>query len=83
MAERRLRNLTLTIEEDVARWARVEAAKKDMSVSRLVGDLLREKMLQKESYQQAMKRALARKPFLRSEGPYLTREEIYDRARFR
>ena len=83
MSERRLRNLTITVEEDLATWARVEAAKKDTSVSKLVGELLREKMVAEESYQQAMKRALARKPFLKSNGKYLTREEVHDRARFR
>jgi hypothetical protein len=34
-------------------------------------------------YQEAMKRALARKAFLTSDGKYLTREEIHDRDRAR
>ena len=79
----KLRNVTVTLQEDVARWARVEAAKKDMSVSRLLGELLRERMEQTDSYERAMKRALARKPFGSSDGKYLTREELHDRARFR
>ncbi|MCU1301184.1 MAG: CopG family transcriptional regulator [Candidatus Sulfotelmatobacter sp.] len=40
----RLRNVTVTLEEDVARWARVEAARLDTSVSRLLGELLKERM---------------------------------------
>jgi hypothetical protein len=40
----RLRNVTVTLEEDVARWARIEAAKQDTSVSRLLGELLKERM---------------------------------------
>ena len=40
----RLRNVTVTLEEDVARWARIEAAKRDTSVSRLLGELLKERM---------------------------------------
>lgn len=40
----RLRNVTVTLEEDVAQWARVEAAKRDTSVSRLLGELLKERM---------------------------------------
>jgi hypothetical protein len=79
----KLRNMTVTVDEDVARWARIEAAKKDTSVSRLVGDLLRARMEEADSYEKAMKRALARPPFLKSEGKYLTREEVHDRARFR
>ena len=39
---RRLRNVTVTLEEDVARWARMEAARRDTSVSRLLGSLLKE-----------------------------------------
>ena len=40
----RLRNVTVTLEEDVARWARIEAARRDTSVSRLLGELLKERM---------------------------------------
>lgn len=43
-ATRRLRNVTVTLEEDVAQWARIEAARRDTSVSRLLGALLRERM---------------------------------------
>jgi hypothetical protein len=41
---RRLRNVTVTLEEEVAQWARVEAARRDTSVSRLLGELLKERM---------------------------------------
>lgn len=40
----RLRNVTVTLEEEVARWARIEAARRDTSVSRLLGELLKERM---------------------------------------
>jgi hypothetical protein len=40
----RLRNVTVTLEEEVAQWARIEAAKRDTSVSRLLGALLKERM---------------------------------------
>ena len=40
---RRLRNVTVTLEEDVAQWARIEAARRDTSVSRLLGELLKER----------------------------------------
>jgi hypothetical protein len=41
---RRLRNVTVTLEEDVAKWARIEAARHDTSVSRLLGELLKERI---------------------------------------
>jgi hypothetical protein len=34
----------VTLEEDVAQWARIEAARRDTSVSRLLGKLLKERM---------------------------------------
>jgi hypothetical protein len=79
----RLRNVTVTLEEDVAQWARIEAARRDTSVSRLLGELLKERMSAQDEYERAMRRALRRKPFLRSDGRYLTREEAHDRARLR
>ena len=42
-----MRNVTITMEEEVADWARMEAARRNTSVSRLVGELLAEKMRQR------------------------------------
>jgi hypothetical protein len=81
--KRNLRNVTVTLEEDVATWARLEAARNDVSVSRLLGMLLKQRMKQQDSYERAMKRALARKPFLKTDGKYLSRDEVHDRERFR
>ena len=78
-----LRNVTVTLEEDVAQWARIEAARRDTSVSRLLGELLKERMSAQAGYERAMRRALSRKPFLRSNGRYLSREEAHDRAGLR
>jgi hypothetical protein len=79
----RLRNVTVTLEEDVAQWARIEAARRDTSVSRLLGELLKERMSANDGYEKAMHRALSRKPFLHGDGRYLTREEAHDRTRLR
>lgn len=78
-----LRNVTITLEEAVARWARLEAARNDTSVSRLLGEFLKERMTEKAGYERAMRRALARKPFLKTDGRYLSREEVHDRAHLR
>ncbi len=54
---RRLRNVTVTLEEEVAQWARIEAARQDTSVSRLLGALLRERMSVRSSVaEQAVER---------------------------
>ena len=78
-----LRNVTVTLEESVARWARMEAARQDTSVSQLLADILKERMRETDDYDRAMRQALARKPFLKTDGRYLSREEVHDRSRFR
>jgi plasmid stability protein len=79
----KLRNVTVTLQEDVARWARMEAARHDTSVSRLLGEILKQRMLEGDNYERAMRRALGRKAFLKSDGRYLSREEAHDRDRLR
>jgi hypothetical protein len=79
----RLRNITITLEENLARWARIEAARSDTSVSRFLAEILRERMMQKDDYEAAKRRALARKPFLKTDGRYLSREQAHDRERLR
>jgi len=83
VAKPNLRNVTVTLEENVARWARVEAARQDTSVSQFLAGILKERMKQRDSYERSMQRFLARKPFPTSDGRYLTREETHDRARLR
>lgn len=80
---RRLKNLTITVEEETARWVRIEAAKQETSVSRLVGRILEERRSNGDEYQKAMRRALSRKPYLKSGARYPTREEIHERGRLR
>lgn len=75
-----MRNMTITVDEEVARWARVWAAERNTSVSRLVGDLLRERMLQEKGYQAAKARYLSQLPaVLKDSGSYPTREDLHDR----
>jgi hypothetical protein len=37
----------------------------------------------RKQYERAKKRALARKPFLQSDGKYLSRDEVHDRGQSR
>jgi hypothetical protein len=78
--KRKLSNITVTLEEPVARWARIEAARMEISISRLLARILRERMLHNDVYERAMRRALARKPFLMTEQRYASREEAHIRA---
>lgn len=80
---RRLKNVTITLEEAVARWARLEAARQDISVSRLLARMLKDRMNNGSEYERAMRRALARKPFLKTNGALLSREELHDRSSLR
>jgi hypothetical protein len=75
-----MKNVTVTMEDSVADWARMEAARRNTSVSRLIGEMLAEKMRRDDAYERAMREALEFKSFGKSDGRYLTREEIYDRA---
>ena len=71
-----MKNVTITVEETVADWARLEAARRNTSVSRLIGEMLAEKMRHDDAYEQAMREALKFEtlPFT---GPYGRREETY------
>jgi hypothetical protein len=77
------RNVTVTLEEETARWARVSAARADKSVSQFLGELLEARKREEEGYESARRRALARKPFLKSDARYAGREELHDRTRLR
>jgi predicted transcriptional regulator len=80
---RRLKNITIAVEEDVARRARLLAAKRQTSVSRLLAETLSQIVNQDEEYERAMKRTLSRNLSLKSDGKYLSREEVHDRSRLR
>lgn len=80
----RRRNVTITLDEETARWARIEAARRDTSVSRLVGELLREYMRREEGYEAAMEAFLAREPrALKRDGRYPDRATLHDRSDLR
>ena len=80
-----MKNVTITLDEEVARWARIRAAERDTSLSRLVGELLREKMFDESNYQTSMQNYLAQSPrVLRKKGyKYPDREALHDRQGIR
>ena len=76
-----MKNVTITLDEEVARWARIRAAESNTSVSRLVGEMLRDKMVEEKSYRIAMDQYLSQPPTALKDPAvkYPTREELYGR----
>ncbi len=76
-----MKNVTVTMEDGVADWARIEAARRNTSVSRLVGEMLAEKMRHDDAYERAMNEWLTRDRSWQSDGSaYPTREQAHDRS---
>jgi hypothetical protein len=80
-----MRNVTITLDEEVARWARIRAAEEETSVSRLVGEMLRERMVTEQGYRSARQQFASIQPRrLREPGrPLPTRDQLHDRAGLR
>lgn len=80
-----MKNVTITLDEQVARWVRIEAAKRETSVSRLVGEMLHDHMRSAETYEAARRQffAVEPRPLRRRGGRLPRREELHDRASLR
>jgi hypothetical protein len=77
-----LRNVTITVSEEAARWARRKAAEENTSVSKLIGQMLERQMRMTDEYWRAHE---AWKQLDRISGiddaDRLTREEAHERRR--
>ena len=80
-----MKNITVSLPEDVARWLRVRAAENGRSVSKWLADLLGGMRRREDDYEVAMERFLARKPrkLKWSDDRKPTRDELHDRAGLR
>jgi hypothetical protein len=75
-----MKNVTVTLDEKTAAWARVYAAQRKMSLSRFLGELLHDKMRESREYERSMDRFLAIKPKNLSGGmPYPRRDDLHER----
>lgn len=76
-----MRNVTISLDDQTAAFARRLAAEREISVSRLVAELLEEKRRSSEAYQAAMRSYFSRRPRILSNpgDRYPTRDELYDR----
>ena len=77
-----MKNVTITLPEDVAAWLRVRAAEDGRSVSRWLAELLDGMRSEDAEYGLAMERYLARKPRKLDwiDGRKPTRGELHDRS---
>jgi hypothetical protein len=80
-----MKNVTITLDEKTAAWARKHAARNNISLSRFVGELLEETMRESREYERAMRQYLSREPasLKRGRARYPSREKLYDRGRLR
>lgn len=80
-----MRNVTIKLDEETAEWVRVQAAQRQTSVSRLVGDLLAQQMRASRRYESARQWFRERKlrPLSQPGEAYPGREDLYDRSSIR
>lgn len=73
-----MKNVTITVDESALEWARIEAARRGSSVSRLVGQMLAEKMRHDDAYARAMQEWVADTEGFVSDGtPYPKRDKSH------
>lgn len=74
-----VKRVSIGVDEEVARWLRSRATERGTSVSRLVAEMLHEKM-KAEQYEAAKRAYFAVRPVLfSSSGGYPSRDEIHRR----
>ena len=80
-----MKNVTVTLDEKTAVWARRQAAERDMSLSRFIGELLQQNMRQAREYERSMHRFFKGEPVALKQprDRYPSREELYARGRLR
>jgi len=79
------RNITLTLDDDLIRKAKVLAARRNRSVSALLREELSRLVAEDEAYETAKRAALERleRGSHLGGGPLPSRDELYDRAGLR
>ena len=76
-----LKNVTITLSEEAARWARKKAAEEDTSVSKLVGRMLENQMRMSDEYWRAYAQVKKIRNLRLSAARRLSREEAHARRR--
>ncbi len=82
-----MKNVTVTLSEDIALWLRVRAAEQNRSMSKWLAELIEEMRRREDEYEIAMERFLARARKPRKlewvDGRRPTRDELHDRSGLR
>lgn len=75
-----MKNVTITVEEEVLQWARVQAAVHNTSISRMLGECLRQQMRHTLDYDAAQRQFLMRKArtLKKTRSAYPKRNDLYD-----
>lgn len=76
-----MRNVTISLDEETAKWARVEAARADVSLSRWIGQLLEQHAQQQATADLARQSFTARAatPLKKPGDSYPSRDDLHAR----
>jgi len=80
-----MKNVTVKLSDEAAAWVRVYAAERKTSVSRVLGEMVEERIRASSQYEAARRHFLTRKlrPLKNLGEEYPKREDLYDRPRVR
>lgn len=76
-----MENVTVTLDEEIASWVRVNAEQRGTDISILVSEILEEKMREEEGYYKSMRNFLSRPPSMinASGTAYPCRDTLHER----
>ena len=75
-----MRNVTISLADNLVRWARIWAAEHDTSISAMLSQILKEKMVKESRYAASMNEFLSMDVREVSSGlAYTSRESLHDR----
>lgn len=80
-----MKNITISVEDEVARWAEAAAMRADTNVAALTARLLERRMREEAQYEAARRGFMGARPALRRDGraKLPTRDELHDREMLR
>jgi hypothetical protein len=80
-----MKDVTVRLPDEAAAWLRARAAERKTSMSRILGEMVEERMRASSQYEAARQRFLTRtlRPLKNQGEEYPKREDLYDRIRGR
>jgi len=80
-----MKGITVSLDDETAVWAELYAARRNMSLSRLLSELLHKTMRESQAHELAMQRYLERRPrkLKAADADYPTRDDVNERPGFR